>query len=74
MNMQELKEKIKSAEIQKIGNTPVVVISLKKWQEIEDSLEDLAITQAQFLKKKIAKARKEKKYYSLDEIKKMVGM
>ena len=60
--------------VQKIGKKPVVVLPLEKWREIEDYLEDLEMAQSQIFKKKIAKARKEKKLYSSSELRKMLAI
>lgn len=60
--------------MQKIGKMSVVVLPLKTWEEIENKLEDLEIMQSNFLRKKIAKARLEKKIYSSRQAKKMLGI
>ena len=72
MTSQQLIEKVKKAGVQKIGKLPVVVLPLKVWEEIEDHLEDAQIESSLFLKKKIAKARLEKKLFSVSQVKKMV--
>jgi hypothetical protein len=59
MTIQTLLEKSK---IQKIGKTPVVVLPLKIWREIENRLEDAEMSASVFLRKKIAKARSEKNF------------
>lgn len=66
----ELLNKIKT---HKIGNTPMVVLPLKIWEEIEDKLENLEILKSKKLKKKISNARSEKKSYSSAEIKKILS-
>jgi len=72
MTSQQLIEKVKKAGVQKIGKLPVVVLPLKVWEEIEDHLEDAQIESSLFLKKKIAKARLEKKLFSVSQVKTMV--
>jgi hypothetical protein len=67
MTIQILLEKSK---IQKIGKTPVVVLPLKIWREIENRLEDMEMSASVFLRKKIARARSEKKLYSPSQVKK----
>lgn len=64
-------EKIKP---QKIGRMPVVVLPIKIWQSIEDRLEELAMIDSVSLRKKIAKARSEKKFYSSFQVKKILGI
>lgn len=71
MTTSTLLNKIKT---QKIGKTPVVVLPLNVWQWIEDSLEDLEIMKSKILRKKIAKARSEKKLYSSLQVKKLLGI
>ncbi|OGZ51771.1 MAG: hypothetical protein A3F26_02845 [Candidatus Ryanbacteria bacterium RIFCSPHIGHO2_12_FULL_47_12b] len=72
MTSQQLIEKVKKTGVQKIGKLPVVVLPLKVWEEIEDHLEDAQIESSLFLKKKIAKARLEKKLFSASQVKTMV--
>ncbi len=54
------------------NKTPFVVVPLKLWQEIEEKIEELEMLQAKYLRKKIEKARKEKKLYSPDEVRKIL--
>jgi hypothetical protein len=72
MTSQQLIEKVKKAGVQKIGKLPVVVLPLKVWEAIEDRLEDAQIEPSPLLKKKIAKARLEKKLFSASQVKAMV--
>lgn len=67
-------ELLKKARTQKIGNTPMVVLSLKIWEEIEDRLENLEILKSKNLKKKISTARSEKKLHSSAQVKKILGL
>ena len=67
----ELKN-LRKIRTQKIGKTPVIVLPLNDWMEIENKLEDLEIMQSVLLRKKIIKARAEKKIYSLSQVKKML--
>ena len=64
---------LKKIKPQKIGKTPVVILPLKLWQFIEDQLEELEMTNAIFLRKKIDRARKEKSLYSSREVRKMLA-
>lgn len=60
----------------KIGKTPVVVLPMKEWREIEDSLEDLEMYTSKTLAKDIAKARREVKRgetFSIEEAEKKLG-
>ncbi len=57
-------------KIQKIGKVPVVVLPIKIWQYFEEQLEELEMVRSQSLRKKIAKARLEKKLYSTSEVRK----
>jgi len=59
---------------QKIGKEPVVIIPLKQWEDLEDRLEDFEMQTSMPFRKKIAKARSEKKRYSSEEAKKMLGI
>ncbi len=54
----------------KIGSKPVVVVPLKKWEEIEDLLEDLEIFKSKKFKADIKKARIEKRIPFDDVLKK----
>ena len=74
MTHQQLIEKIKVPNVQKIGKLPVVVLPLKTWEALENYLEDLEIKSSSFLRKKIAKARREKMLYSVTEVKRMTGI
>lgn len=58
----------------KIGKTPVVILPLNIWKEMENKLEDLEMLESQTLRKKIAKARSEKKIYSSSQVKKLLGI
>lgn len=65
---------LESNVVQKIGRKPVVVLPLEVWREIESQLEDLAIAESKQLKKKIAKARSEKRLYSSSAVKDLLGI
>jgi len=56
-----------------IGKEPVVVVPLKQWEILEEKLEDFEMYISRSFKKKIAKARGEKKYSS-EEAKKLLGV
>ena len=74
MTTQQLIRKIKKTEVQKIGKAPVVVLPLKVWQEIQDSLEDLQLAGSRLLTRKISKARLERKVYSVAQVKKSLSV
>ena len=74
MTTRQLAQKIKKVEIQKIGKTPVVVLPLKVWQDIESSLEVLEAEGGHFLAYRVAKARRERKFYSANQVKKALGV
>ena len=59
---------------QKIGKEPVVIVPLKQWEALEDRLEDFEMSSSPSFRKKIAKARAEKKRYTSDGAKKMLGV
>ena len=63
-----------SVQKTKIGKEPVVVLPMKKWHEIENALEDLEMYTSQKLRENIAKARKEKKMISLEELMKKYSL
>lgn len=67
-------ELLKKVKTQKIGKTPMVVLPLNIWEEIEERLENLEILKSKTLKKKISKARSEKKLHSSSQIKKSLGL
>jgi hypothetical protein len=67
MTLQNLLKKYK---IQKIGKVPVIILPLKIWREIENQLEEAEMNVSVSLRKKIAKARSEKKLYSPSQVKK----
>lgn len=46
----------------------IVILSLKKWKEIEKALEDLEMYQSENLAKEIAKRRKEKESVPLKRL------
>ena len=71
MTTAKILEKIKP---QKIGKTPVVVLPFKIWRDIENQLEELAMIHSKTLRRKIAKARSEKKLYSSSQVKRMLGV
>ena len=74
MTTHQLIQKIKKTRVQKIGKAPVVILPLKVWQEIESSLEDLEAEEGHFLVRKIDKARRERKLYSANQVKKALGI
>jgi len=55
---------------QKIGGKPVVILPLEIWKRIEDKLEDSEIFGFENIRRKIARARKETRLYSVSEVKK----
>lgn len=73
MTTQQLVEKLKKPDVLKIGQTPVVLVPLMLWKEFENRLEDLEMAQSPSFRKNIAKSRREKKLYSSQAVKKMLG-
>ena len=61
----------KEIKTQKIGKVPVVVLPLPVWEELQNRLEDLEMERSDSFRKKIAKARSEKKFYSFSQVKKI---
>lgn len=61
-------------QYQKIGKEPVVIVPLKQWEDLESRLEDFEMSSSVSFRKKIAKARAEKKRYTSDDAKKMLGV
>ncbi len=58
----------------KIGKESVVVLPIKEWEEIEASLEDLAMYASEKLRKDIKKSRLEVRgdeFFSMEEVEKM---
>lgn len=55
-----------------IAKKPVVVVSLKQWEEIEAELENLEMMRSKIYRDKIQTARREKKIYSSKEVKKLL--
>lgn len=74
MSPTQLIEKLKAVQPEKIGKNPVVVLPLKIWREIEDRLEDFEMMNSDVFRKRIMKARKEKKFYPFAEVKKRLGL
>ncbi len=66
--------RIKNTSVERIGKSPVVVLTLKVWREIEECLEDVEIQQSRRLERKISAARRAKKSYSAVQIKKFAGL
>lgn len=64
-------DKIKS---HKIGKTPIVLLPLPLWEDIEDRLEELEMLRSVTLREKIAKARLEKRRYPAAHVKKLLGL
>ena len=56
------------------GKEPVVVLTLKHWENIQDRLEDLEMSASSLLRKKIATARREKKSFTPKEVKRALGI
>ena len=65
---------LKEKSIQKVGKTPVVVFPLHIWDEIELALEDAEMINSVTFQKKIARSRQSKKFYTLTEVKKRLGL
>ncbi|MBN2197659.1 hypothetical protein JW698_00455 [Candidatus Wolfebacteria bacterium] len=61
---------LSKAKTQKIGKEPVVVLPLSIWEELTEYLENIEMVQSQSLKKKISKARSEKKLILHPKLKK----
>jgi hypothetical protein len=49
-------------------------VPLEYWEKIEEKLEDIEILNSKNLKRKIEKARREKKIYSSKEVKKILEL
>lgn len=58
----------------KSGKEPIVVLSLKHWEHLQDRLEDLEMSASDLLRKKITTARSEKKNHTPREVKKALGL
>jgi DNA-binding transcriptional regulator/RsmH inhibitor MraZ len=58
----------------KIDKKPLVIVPLEYWEKIEEKLEDIEILNSKNLKRKIEKARREKKIYSSKEVKKILEL
>lgn len=65
---------LEKAKHETIGDQPIVILPLRFWREVEEKLEDLQMVESKDLKKKIAKARAEKKLYSATKVKKLLGL
>jgi len=65
---------LSKTKIQKIGKAPVVVLPLNTWEKIWEYIENLEMMQSRSLRKKIAKARSEKKIYSSYQVKNFLGL
>lgn len=65
MNAIAILEKSQKA---KIGKEPVVLVSLKAWQDIESALEDYSMSRSQSYRKAIAGSRKQIKSGKLYEL------
>jgi len=65
---------LSKTKIQKIGKAPVVVLPLNTWEKIGEYIENLEMMQSRSLRKKIAKARSEKKIYSSYQVKNFLGL
>lgn len=63
-----------TVKFMKLGKAPVVVLPLNQWKKIENMLENLEMLRSKHLAKEIAKARKEKKLYSVAEVRKRLGL
>ena len=74
MSEQQLLSRIKNPSVERIGKSPVVVLPLKVWREIEDCLEEVEIEQSRRLQRKISAARRAKKSYSAAQVKKFAGL
>ena len=74
MSEQQLLSRIKNPSVERIGKSPVVVLPLKVWREIEDCLGEVEIEQSRRLQRKISAARRAKKSYSAAQVKKFAGL
>lgn len=61
MTVNTLLKKLSSQDTTIIGKDPVAILPLNLWEQIQDYLEDIAMTQSHGLKKEITKARREVK-------------
>jgi hypothetical protein len=74
MTAQQIFSHTTKAEIKKIGKKTMVVLPIKIWRDIEDYIEDIEMERSKTLAKKIQHARAEKKTYSLEEVRKNLGL
>lgn len=65
---------LKEVKSQKIGKASVVVLPLKIWEVIANQLEELEMFNSRGLRKKIVKARSEKKLYTSAQVRKILGV
>ena len=64
---QRLLEKIKKADIQMVGKSPVVVVPLEAWREMEDIVEEYRMERSPRFLRAIEGARKQIKQGKLYE-------
>lgn len=67
-------KKTGSVQVRQIAGKKMAVLPLDIWEDIDDYFEDLAISQSRYLAAKIKKARAEKKSYTLEEVKRRLGL
>ncbi|MBI4098458.1 MAG: hypothetical protein HY437_00300 [Candidatus Magasanikbacteria bacterium] len=65
---------LKKKSIQKVGGTPMVMVPLPVWYELEELIEDWEMAHSETLQKRIAASKKSKRLYSAAEVKKILGL
>ena len=65
---------VKKPTLHKIGKTPMVLVPLALWHELEELIEDKEMEQSETLQKRVLLSRRSKKLYSLQEVKEKLGL
>ncbi|GIW65431.1 MAG: hypothetical protein KatS3mg096_182 [Candidatus Parcubacteria bacterium] len=66
--------KTSSKKSEKLFRKPFVILTLNYWKKIENILEDFEMLTSSSYRKKIQKARSERKLYSSDEVKELLNL
>ena len=69
-----LLKRTENVRVRNISGKKMAILPLEIWEDIEDFFEEQAMGQSPRLIAKIKKARAEKESYSLEEVKKHLGL
>lgn len=69
-----LLKRAESVRVRNINGKKVAILPLETWEDIEDFFEEMIMEQSPRFAAKIKKARAERKAYTIEEVRKHLGL